>query len=180
MLGVVIFSLVYSGVLNYYGKIVGNVNVQGPIFYADFSQTPYKLLLNQKPSTTSTASFYDGDVKVLAYSFENPVNFNYQPKCVFSVKVNSPSSGGLHLECWYFDVLSNSYSKICEKDVTFSTSGIIKTECSPSWTSLQNVGKIQLKISGLTDDTYEIESNPNGDTYLQITKASWTQKPYSQ
>jgi len=167
---IAIFSLVYSGVLNYYGKIVGNVNVQGPIFYADFSQN--KLLLNQKPSTTHTASFYNGNSIVLAYSFDDSVNLSYPPKCVFSIKVNSPYNGRLHLECWYFDVLSNSYSKICEKDVTFSTSGIIKTECSPNWASLQNVGEIQLKISGLTRDNYIIESNPQGDTYLQITKAS--------
>jgi len=32
-----VVSIAYAGVLSYYGKIVGNVNVQGPIFYADLT-----------------------------------------------------------------------------------------------------------------------------------------------
>jgi hypothetical protein len=58
-----VVSIAYAGVLNYYGKIVGTANVQGPIFYADFSQNrAIDLILNLR--NLNTVSFSDSDSKV--------------------------------------------------------------------------------------------------------------------
>ncbi len=43
LIGAILFvSLVYGGVLNYYGKIVGNINVQPPVFYAHSEKETYE------------------------------------------------------------------------------------------------------------------------------------------
>lgn len=164
-------SIGFAGVLNYYGKIVGSVNVQGPIFYADLGANGAKegrLLLNTKPTQTYTTT-----LPVMGVSFTSDIlntTFNYKPKCLFSVKVNSPSTGEIVFECMYLDLTASKYISICSNSSTFTSPGIVTGTCVSNLNSLQNVYQIILVIKPGGPGTY-IETNPNGDTYLQITKA---------
>jgi len=165
-----IFSLVYSGVLNYYGKIVGNVNVQGPIFYADFSQN--KLLINTKPSTDHSVSFSDSDSKFIFTEDLGGINFNYQIKCIFKVRAKSTQDNQvLRLYCRYYDI---TWHDLCYQDISVSTTEQTYTaSCTTSLTSINNVRRFGYKFEGQSPDNtvqYIIYSNVDGDTYLQITK----------
>jgi len=172
MLGIAIFSLVYSGVLNYYGRIVGNITVQGPIFYADLqssNSSQGKLLLNSKPENTYTTTFYDNQT-IIFESDELNTNFNYKPKCIFSVKINSSQSGEIRLTCSYVDT-NNTTQPICSISLSFTSPGVYTATCTSELTQLTNVKKLQLQISRSKAEDFTIETNTNGDTYLQITKA---------
>ena len=87
MFGIVfllVISIAYAGVLEYYGKIIGTANVQGPIFYADLgnnSATVGKLLLNTKPTSTYTTNFVDASSIIFWSENLGGINFNYIPKC---------------------------------------------------------------------------------------------------
>jgi hypothetical protein len=165
-----VVSIAYAGVLNYYGKIVGNVNVQGPIFYADFSQN--KLLINAKPSQSSQVSFSDSNSKFIFSDDIGGVNFSYQIKCEFSTKAWSDSENQiLRLYCRYYDT---SWHDLCYIDVTVSQiPNVITTSCNSSLTSITNVHRFGYKFEGQSvgDVTYYIESNSDGDTRFQVSKA---------
>jgi len=186
MFGIAIFSLVYSGILNYYGKIIGNVNVQGPIFYAyitDTNKNSGDLLLNQKPSSVIQDSFDDGHSYLFRSGNLSGINFDYIPICKFSVKIKSVNGTNVTLTCKY--KTQNKKEKeieICSIPITTSKDWNIITASCQGNSSLSSVEYIIYEIKGTTPskkdkDTYRIETNPNGDTYLQITKA-WTRKPY--
>ena len=161
-------SIAYAGVLNYYGKIVGTANVQGPIFYADFHQN--KLLINVKPSTTETVSFSDSSSTFIFTDDIGSVSFNYRIGCAFSMKAWSNSDNQqLRVYCRYWD---GTWHDLCYADITVSTTPTIITAlCSLGPASLTNVRRFGYKFEGQSPDssvTYYIESNPNGDTRFQL------------
>jgi len=164
-------SIAYAGVLSYYGKIVGNVNVQGPIFYADFSQN--KLLINTKPSQSQSVSFSDSESKFIFSDDIGGVSFNYKIKCEFSLKVWSDSENQiLRLYCRYYDT---SWHDLCYVDVTVSkTPTVITTSCNSGLTSITNVHRFGYRFEGQSVENvkYYIESNSDGDTRFQLDKVS--------
>jgi len=169
-------SIAYAGVLKYYGKIVGIANVQGPIFYADLTkdgETAGKLLLNAKPSATYTTTFKDENNVAFWSDDLGGINFNYKPKCIFSAKVSATSNSKLNLICKYYD--GTQTITICSNTTDVGTSpSVVTAICFPpdSLTSLPNVHKFGYLVQGTTPtDEYTIETNTNGDTYMQVTKA---------
>ncbi|MEM5820707.1 MAG: hypothetical protein QXP34_00060 [Candidatus Aenigmatarchaeota archaeon] len=169
------FGIIYSGVLNYYGKIVGNVNVEGPIFYANLTgnnQLIGSLLLNTKPISNYTTQFNDSLSVVFWSDNLGGIDFNYIPKCEFYLKIYSSSSSNVKLICEYYNI-SGSKNPICEKDVEISAGwNFISNYCFGS-SNLNSVKHIVYKIEGLAipEVAFYIETNTNGDTRLQITKA---------
>ena len=165
-----VVSIAYAGVLNYYGKIVGTADVQGPIFYADFQQN--KLLINVKPSTTKIISFNDSDSTFIFIDNMGGIDFNYKIGCEFSVKAWSNSDNQpLRLYCRYWN---GTWHDICYADITVSTTpSIITASCPSELTSLTNVQGFGYKFEGQSikpDVKYYIESNSNGDTRFQLIK----------
>jgi len=163
-----VVSIAYAGVLNYYGKIVGTANVQGPIFYADISTR--SLLLNQKPTTDNETNFTDGSNVVFCSDDLGGVDFNYIPKCEFYVKACSNVSSQIIVAC-YYNNMTNMTNKICEEKVNTATNcQVLHTYCNGTST-LSGVSHIIYEIKG-ADSTvaYYIQTNSNGDTRLQINK----------
>jgi len=179
MFGIVfllVVSIAYAGVLNYYGKIEGTASVQGPIFYADLTsngETVGKLLLNTKPSNTYTTTFKDENNVAFWSDDLGGINFNYKPKCIFSAKVSATSSSKLDLICKYYN--GTQTITICSNTTDVGTSpSVVTAICFPpeSLTSLSNVHKFGYLVQGTTPTgEYTIETNTNGDTYMQVTKA---------
>ncbi len=170
---ILIIGLVFGGVLNYYGKIVGYIYV-GPMFYANLVSSnwydTHQLLLNQKPSSTKEVSFYDGQ-QVLFESSEINQTFNYQPTCNFQVKVKGNANKNVILKCRYIDSNDN-IQEICSTTITLDSNDweIKSGSCTNSNIPQLQLKKLQLVITGSAAINYSIETNPNGDTYLQITK----------
>jgi hypothetical protein len=166
-----VVSIAYAGVLSYYGKIVGNVNVQGPIFYADL--TNEALILNRKPTNTTEVSFTDSSKKVFRSDNLGSITFNYVPRCDFSVKIYSNSSSQVIVACYYNDYNDLTH-KICETTIdTTTTYQVLHNSCNGT-SVLTGVNYIIYEISGTGEEniTYYLETNPNGDTKLQLNKVS--------
>ncbi len=174
-MSLLVVSLAYAGVLNYYGKIVGNVNVQGPIFYADLTangETIGNLLLNTKPTSTYTSTFKDSQSIIFWSERLNGVSFNYIPKCEFSVKISSNQGANLQLICKYYDT-TNAEHTICYTTISTTTNSEVKTASCIGGSPLSNVDYFVYKVEGVAkpDVSFTLETNQNGDTRLQVSKA---------
>jgi len=183
MLGIAIFSLVYSGVLNYYGKIVGNVNVQPPVFYADFSNMPTgwkKLSINEFPSSSGEVTITDSGSYVFHTNALGISSF-YSANWIFYVnaKVTSPPKT-LYIELWEVDPSSGDLkNKICETSVTITSSdyNLYSATCSPGAITLNPSYGLGYVLRGSAAPTVTYTINIDGSTRIEVTK-SWTQKPY--
>ena len=172
IISLIAIGIGYAGVLNYYGKIVGTITIQAPIFYADFSQN--KLLTNTKPSSLGTITLSDSDSKKL-FSESIDATFNYKIKCEFSVRVKSNRENQiLRVYCKYHD--GSVLKELCHSDITVSTNfQTYTTSCTAETNPPYNVNRFVYDFEGqsFNDEVeYTIESNPYGDTKLQIDKAS--------
>jgi hypothetical protein len=172
IISLIVIGIGYSGVLNYYGKIVGTINVQGPIFYADFSQR--KLLSNTKPSSLGTLELNDSEFRRV---ISEPIDtiFNYKIKCEFSVKAKSNMENQtLRVYCKYHD--GNEWKELCYSNINVSTTlQTYTTSCIAKIDPPYSVKIFSYDFEGQSLDSsviYTIESNPNGDTRLQLDKAT--------
>jgi len=171
-----VISIASAGVLNYYGKIIGTANVQGPIFYADLTangETVGKLLLNTKPSATYTTTFKDGAGVLFRSDNLGGIDFNYIPKCEFSIKVRSTENSRVYLICEYYD-MSGSTHTICQTSISTSTIAGTKTASCSGTSTLSSVKYIVYEIKGDIgfSGSYTVETNPEGETKLQLNKVS--------
>jgi hypothetical protein len=118
-------SIAYAGVLNYYGKIEGTVSVQPPVFIADYSDMPSgwkRLNINTFPEAIGEVSFTDTNAFVFHTDALGITSF-YPAHWRFHVtaKVNSPPQT-LYLELWEVDPNDGSIkSKKCEANVTLDS-----------------------------------------------------------
>ncbi|MFH7880422.1 MAG: hypothetical protein QXI09_00205 [Candidatus Aenigmatarchaeota archaeon] len=178
MFGMVFFlfiSLTYAGVLSYYGKVLGTVSVRGPTFYADLesnNNTIGKLLLNVQPNSTYTIQFQDGQSIIFWSDDFGGINFSYIPTCHFSIKIYSSQPSKVRLICKYYDTNDNEI-QICEKSINTSTDfTVISESCtSSSILNLNSVKYIVYEVKGMASPSiiFYLETNPNGDTRLQVT-----------
>jgi hypothetical protein len=169
-------GIVYTGVLNYYGKIVGTINVQGPIFYADLTEngaTVGELLSNTKPQNTYTTTFRDGATISFRSDNLNGINFTYIPQCKFSIKINSSENSSVNLFCVYVDT-SGKYHIICQTSLNTTNVPEVKTASCNGESILSSVKYILYEIKGDLEfgGSYTLETNTNGDTRLQLDKAT--------
>jgi hypothetical protein len=176
MISLIAIGIGYAGVLDYYGKIVGTVNVQGPIFYADLTKneaTVGKLLSNTKPQNTYTKTFENGGTLTFYSDNLNGTNFNYIPQCKFSIKINSSENSSVTLLCGYVDT-SEEYHIICQISLNTTNVPEVKTASCNGKSILSSVKHIFYEIRGKIgfEGSYTLETNTNGDTRLQLDKAS--------
>ena len=169
-------SIASAGVLNYYGKIEGTASVQGPIFYADLTtngETVGKLLLNTKPSDNYTTTFKDRSSVLFWTDNLGGIDFNYIPKCNFSVKVSSNTNSKVELICEYYDTAGNTY-EICNVSVDTTPTSETKTASCSGNSQLSSVNYIIYEIKGTEtpETTYTIETNAEGDTRFQLDKVN--------
>jgi hypothetical protein len=168
-------SITYAGVLEYYGKIEGTVNVQPPIFYATsnlISSNLYTLQINQKPGSEGRITVTDGNS---VYFMTEPLGVDsfYKGKWHFYIKGKSNSGGStkLYLE---FYVPDTDYwiqkTKICEP-ITLTIGSdeevydIVNENCYQ--VSLSPSDRFVWKITGPVD----ISITTNGETHIEVSKA---------
>jgi hypothetical protein len=174
IISLIAIGIGYAGVLNYYGKIVGTINVQGPIFYADLTKNGAvvgKLLSNTKPQNTYTTTFEDGAIIIFYSEDLGGINFDYTPQCKFSIKISSSKDSSVTLFCGYEDT-SENYHTICQTSINTTNIPKVQTaSCSGSFT-ISSVKYIVYQIKGKVDPGvfYTLETNTNGDTRLQLDK----------
>jgi hypothetical protein len=149
MFGIVfllVISIAYAGVLNYYGKIVGTANVQPPVFIADYSDMSSgwkRLNINAFPETIGEVSFTDSYAFVfhtgaLGITSFYPANWTFYVKA----KVDSLPAKTLYLELW--EVNPNDGSLIdrkCEVPVTLDSTDY------KTYTATCTLGEISLDPS---------------------------------
>ena len=92
ILGIVLVSLVSAGLLDYFGKIGGSVEVTGPVFYANseeidlFGKQVKELSINEFTISTSSYTIKNGESKVFwTKEFDEPLDF-YKPEINLSVR----------------------------------------------------------------------------------------------
>jgi hypothetical protein len=117
-----VVSIAYAGVLNYYGKIFGSVNIQPPVFIADFSDMSSgwkRLNINTYPEEVGEISISDGGsfvfhTEALGITSFYPTHWKFHVKA----KVNDPPKT-LYLELWEVNPVNGEIlNKICETSVS--------------------------------------------------------------
>ena len=167
-----VVSIAYAGVLSYYGKIVGTVNIQPPIFYASSEGTypKYKLLINAPPTSYNEISFYDGTNILFATSPLGITSF-YSAIYTFTVKAKANATDyDMTLE---FGVLHKNgrFEPICSAIVTINSTDyqIYQASCSAKGLDLSPDDSFAWRISGAYESvTYYVM--PDGTTKVEVYK----------
>jgi hypothetical protein len=171
-----VISIAYAGVLNYYGKIIGTANVLPPTFYAtsnSISSNLYTLQINQKPGSEGTITVTDGNS---VYFMTEPLGINsfYKGKWHFYIKGKSNSGGSTKLSLEFYVPDGANYwvqkTKICEPiilsiETDAKVYDIVNENCYQ--VSLSPSDRFIWKITGPVD----ISITTNGDTRIEVSKA---------
>lgn len=179
MIGIVfllVVSIAYAGVLNYYGKIVGTASVQPPIFYADLTGMPTgwkRLNINTLPSLTGEVPISDGNSFVFHTNALGITSF-YNADWTFFVKakVNSPPKN-LIVELWRIDPSDGSLSiKLCEKTITITSTeyNVYSETCTGSFTLDASEG-LAYVIRGTAPPSVTYTINVDGITRVEVSPA---------
>lgn len=91
MLGMVLVSLVSAGLLDYFGKIEGSVEVSGPVFYIWKNGTSEELKINNIFGGTHFYILGENERTFFTEEFDEPLNF-YKPKIQLSVEAKISSN----------------------------------------------------------------------------------------
>lgn len=161
-----IASVASAAVLGYYGVMEGTADVEGPIFYGTDS---HDLLTNTKPSAGHIYQFSGVSPLILTSDDLDNKDFNYTPKCNFSLKVNSTSSGQhLNVSCRYSDGSENH--TICTSTLTnIGENPEVRVE-SCLGDSLSGVKYFIYEFEAINATDYWIETNATGNTKLGVKK----------
>ena len=84
--GILLVGIVSAGLLDYFGRISGSVEVRGPVFYLDgnIGGAYHRLLINEEPKVKEIVNWSDGHRVV----FETePLNINEFYKAKFTIKI---------------------------------------------------------------------------------------------
>jgi hypothetical protein len=176
MFGIVfllVVSIAYAGVLNYYGKIEGTASVQPPTFYADSTPLPtggvyYKIKINEVGS--GTVSLQDGN-RVLFVTDSLGITSWYPAKWIVKIKVYSPSTDGGLSTIRIKKVSQNLLAEntICEWNTISLTQGdnSIQEECTPGQIPFTSTDRFGLEIVGGGGLTYTIYTD--GSTRIEVS-----------
>jgi hypothetical protein len=171
-------SIAYAGVLSYYGKIVGNVNVKGPTFYLTNSPIGgifYQLKTNTPPTDSEKGyvTFTDSESRKFV-SDSLGVNSFYKPK--FDIYLSSYASTENMKVNLYMEILDanrNYVGEICRiENVEIPTSETtLHLTCSgTSDLTLNSDYRFALKVEGLAGSgNYYIHAD--GISRIEVSKA---------
>jgi hypothetical protein len=175
IMSLLVVSLAYAGVLNYYGKIVGNVNVQPPTFYASYENVAenwYRLLINQKPSQTGTIHFTDGN-NVMFWSRSLNINSFYPATYTFYIKASATNPTTLNVRLYIADQDGNQKQEICFSSISnVGNEGIYTTSCSGNVSTLTSTDTFVWEIKGTGGPavTNYIYIDLDGSTRIEVSK----------
>jgi hypothetical protein len=170
-----VVSIAYAAVLNYYGKVVGTANVQPPIFYADFTNMPTgwkRLNINTPPSLTGEVSISDGNsfafhTNALGITSFYAANWNFFVKA----KVDSPPKN-LIVELWRINPSDGTLiSKLCEKTISITSTeySIYSETCAPGSFTLSSSDGLAYVIRGTAPPAVTYTINVDGNTRIEVS-----------
>jgi hypothetical protein len=157
-------GIVYTGVLNYYGKIVGTINVQAPIFYAsnDCQGNSCKLYVNELPSQ------YSGQINniSLAYFDTEKLGVNKWYNSVWKITLKiQPSSQSQKID-YTLKFTDASDKVICAGSITLSSLETITISCPLNETELTPSHYLELILS--SKNSFDIYVD--GTTKIEVSK----------
>jgi hypothetical protein len=176
-----VISIAYAGVLNYYGKIVGNVNVQGPIFYAstdNIDGSYYRLYVNNLPEGKKGNISFDDSTTL--YFVTKPLGVTGWYAANWTIKVNIGTNNTVNNKVLVFldfvegvDGNYSSKASICTRqEITLdsTTNKTYEIVCpSSEITGLSPSDMLQLTIYG-TGPTSEYTLYVDGTTRVEVIK----------
>ncbi|MFH1521685.1 MAG: hypothetical protein ABIF18_01875 [archaeon] len=170
ILGIVLVSFVSAGLLDYFGKIEGSVEVSGPVFYLDGNKDlDYDNYYTLKLSDNNIASAYpllSGDEKIWFVSDILGIDNFYDEEYDITLKLKSVNgdvnlTGSISAELWIGDEDNYRKEKICETPILI---GISREEepydlkCVPgSEDGLKNIDDDEKIMLALTTDPSDID-----------------------
>jgi len=179
VLGILLIGIVSAGLLDYFGKITGSVEVEGPTFYLDgahplegFSSI-WGLELNNNSVTPSSSSFTGSNNKLFV-SEKLGIEYFYAANYEIKIKAESDNeSGQIDAELYYIEgndpynkksevFCSGSVGSVYDKEVyTINCQAEELTGIDPEW-------RLVLELSdGINEIHYKIYMD--GDSYIKVT-----------
>jgi hypothetical protein len=145
-------SIAYAGVLNYYGKIVGIANVKGPTFYASSNSIGgayYRFLINTLP-TSGELTLTDGNVIIFA---SDSLNVNSWYPAYWSISINVSTNAvnnTLTIQLWILDQNYGWKRELCSNVVTLDSINYktYSVTCRLDSLSLDPTDRLGLRIGG--------------------------------
>ena len=158
--GILLVGIVSAGLLDYFGRISGSVEVRGPVFYLDgnIGGAYHRLLINEEPKVKEIVNWSDGHRVV----FETePLGINYFYKANFSIhiwaKVNDSENNN--------ELIQLNVVKINESEIEEEICGPMSVNLSKNYNQFK-----ERKISCLSNG--EISMNPKDKFGLRIQGTS--------
>ena len=186
IISLIAIGIGYAGVLNYYGKIVGTVNVQAPIFYAHSEEEyGYYLFKPNIPPDGSLKKEAGGVYNSRAGEYDTQINSGwlfpqvsswYPSKWTFyyETKIENANSAKLYAKIYKFDTNTNSKTLVTEcptSDPITSTSYVtITSTCNVPSINLSSSERILVEIWAKVN----INADTVGKVYLKIDDPSST------
>lgn len=176
IISILLIGIVSAGLIDYFGRITGSVEVKGPVFYATLPLPPPNdglLLINEEPSTYDTYLITDGNA-IVFWTKEDleGIDFNYIPKLDLHVRaeVNNPSKL-FELTFGYSDT-SGDMHDMCSLDINITTLSLsdYHTSCEVNET-LTNVNEFFYKMQGKGDPDIEYSISTE-NTKVEMSKAT--------
>ena len=118
IIGILIVSIGFAGVLQYYGKIIGNVNVQPPVFYVstDCLGSVCKLYINSLPGD------YSGTVEKNSVYFDSqPLNVESWYRGEWKIVLKLKGTTENQRVDYYLRFANSDYKSICNGYISIST-----------------------------------------------------------
>ena len=167
LLGVLLIGILSAGLIDYFGRITGSAEVEGPVFYTAPGD---KLLINEKPLTSGTPTIDNTDSQIFETEKLEGIDFNYIPTANFYVraKVNNPPQN-LTLIFGYEDT-DNNYYQICSSNVTIQNSSLKNyslVSCSGTLAP-SDIKKIYYEVKGNCEDCKYGIRHFTGEFYSRI------------
>ena len=158
-------GIAYTGVLNYYGKIVGTVNVQGPIFYAsnNCSGNVCKLYVNELPSQ------YSGEISnvSLIYFDTEKLDVNKWYTSVWKITLKiKPSSSDQRID-YTLKFADTSDKVICTGSIILSSLETTTITCKLTEVELTSSHYLELILSS---KFYPFNIYVDGTTKIEVSK----------
>jgi len=155
ILGVLLMAIVSAGLVSYFAKITGTVEVEGPVFYLDGTELEtdiYNLTINQYPFIIDTFNITNNEIIFITDS----LNINEFYKADFDIYISMrENSNNSYLDFEIIKKTSSDEINICgpKRINTGSSSFSVRhTLCSSSEDiDFDEEDKIGLKISGMAE-----------------------------
>jgi len=181
IISVFLIGIVSAGLIDYFGRITGEVTVEGPVFYAtsnDVSGTNFKeLWINDIDETSTWTTISETESQTfITETFDNVIDF-YPPRLELSVEAKligeTTPPKILELEFGYFEENPNGIIYTignCRQEVEISNVNDyeIKSFLCEDTENIENIKGFYYTIRGRGTGDVQIDVKTQGNTKVKI------------